>query len=139
MLDTGIRLLTIAIGILYLWAGALKLFPETSPLEPLIREAYSFVESWWIMPLRTFIVLIGLFEMLIGVGMLVGRHLRVVVALMWLQLVGAMLPLILAPERIWSVFPWVWTLEGQYVVKDVVLVACGVVIWGWGSKYKEKN
>jgi uncharacterized membrane protein YphA (DoxX/SURF4 family) len=129
--------LRIAIGIPYLWFGLLKLFPGQSPVEELMSESYDFLEQWDIMPLRAFIFLVGLFEMLIGVGFLVGRYLKVLVVLILLQLAGAFSPVVLAPGEVWRTFPFVLTLNGQYIVKDLVLLAVVYVIWNAAGDRKQ--
>ncbi|MCC7209310.1 MAG: hypothetical protein IT323_18510, partial [Anaerolineae bacterium] len=57
-----------------------------------------------------------------------GKGKRIVLLLLLMQMVGAMSPLVLAPERLWTAFPLVWTLEGQYVFKDIILVSAALVI-----------
>jgi hypothetical protein len=53
---------------------------------------------------------------------------RATIILLLLQMGGAMSPILLAPDRIFAQFPWQLTLEGQYVVKDIILIAAGLVI-----------
>ncbi len=67
----------------------------------------------------------GLRLLSIGIGFLGGKAKHVVLLL---QMAAAMSPLILAPERLWEAFPFVWTLKGQYVFKDIVLMGAGLVI-----------
>ncbi|NNG28023.1 MAG: hypothetical protein HKM87_10885, partial [Ignavibacteriaceae bacterium] len=37
-------------------------------------------------------------------------------------------PLIILPEKIWTVFPYGLTLEGQYIIKNLVLISAGLVL-----------
>lgn len=60
--------------------------------------------------------------------MLTGRFLRATLLLLFLQMAGTLTPLVLFPEQIWSDFPFVLTLEGQYIVKNAVLISAGFVI-----------
>jgi uncharacterized membrane protein YkgB len=73
-------------------------------------------------------MLLAVWEVAIGIGFLIGKAKRVVLVMLLLQMAGAMSPLILAPERLWETFPLVWTLEGQYVFKDIILISAGLVI-----------
>ena len=75
-----------------------------------------------------FLPFLGCWEMAIGVGYLSGRLLRVTVALMYLQMLGAMSPLVLNPSAVFASPPAVLTLEGQYIVKNLVLLAAAIVI-----------
>ena len=95
MAQYGLRLLSISMGLVFLWFGALKL-AGMSPAEPLIRDTLDFLPTTLVNPL---IVLLAIWEVGIGVGFLSGRAKRVVL-IMLLQMAGAMSPLILAPERL---------------------------------------
>jgi uncharacterized membrane protein YkgB len=121
----GLRLLSISMGLVFVWFGALKLQSGVSPAEPLIRDTLDFLPGSLINPL---IMLLAVWEVAIGIGFLIGKAKRVVLVMLLLQMAGAMSPLILAPERLWETFPLVWTLEGQYVFKDIILISAGLVI-----------
>ncbi|MFW6324936.1 MAG: hypothetical protein ACOC0U_07735, partial [Desulfovibrionales bacterium] len=133
----ALMVLRLAIGLDYLWFGSLKLFPGQSPVEPLMRSAYDFLAQWDIMPLRVFIVIIGVWEMLIGLGFLVGRYMNIMVVLILLQLAGAFSPIVLAPEEVWKSFPFFLTLSGQYIVKDLVLLGAVFVLWSTSGERAE--
>lgn len=120
----GLRLLSISMGLVFVWFGALKL-AGTSPAEPLIRATLNFLPNTLVSPL---ILLLAIWEVAIGIGFLSGKAKRVVLIMLLLQMAGALSPLILAPERLWETFPLVWTLEGQYVFKDIILISAGLVI-----------
>jgi uncharacterized membrane protein YkgB len=120
----GLRLLSISMGLVFVWFGTLKLV-GMSPAEPLIRDTLDFLPGTLV---NLLILLLALWEVAIGIGFLSGRAKRVVLIMLLLQMVGAMSPLILAPERLWETFPFVWTLEGQYVFKDIVLISGGLAI-----------
>jgi uncharacterized membrane protein YkgB len=118
----SLTVLRISIGLVFVWFGALKLFPGMSPAEPLIRAAITFL------PMDLFLPFLAVLEMTIGVGFITGKFMRLTVLLLLGQMAGAMSPIILAPDRIWATFPFVFTLEGQYVVKDIILISAGLVI-----------
>jgi uncharacterized membrane protein YkgB len=63
----------------------------------------------------------------IGLGFLSGKFMRATLLLLFLQMGGAMSPMILRPDLMWEVFPYQWTLEGQYVFKDIILISVGLV------------
>ena len=118
----GITLLRISVGVIFVWFGALKLIPGASPAEPLIRALMpDFIDN-------LIVPVIGLMEVVIGLGYISGRFLRAVIILNLLQMGGAMSPLLFVSDRMWEVFPFVWTLEGQYVIKDIILVSAALVI-----------
>lgn len=121
----GLRLLSISMGLVFVWFGALKLQSGVSPAEPLIRDTLDFLPQALIGPL---IMLLAVWEVLIGIGFLTGKAKRIVLILLLMQMAGAMSPLLLAPERMWETFPHIWTLEGQYVFKDIILISAGLVL-----------
>lgn len=122
MASTGIILLRISIGIVFFWFGALKLFQGASPATALIEQTITFL------PPDLFIPFLGVWEMVIGLGFITGLFLRVTILLMFLQMLGALSPIVLAPGAVWDSFPFVLTLEGQYVVKNVVLISAAIVV-----------
>ena len=71
---------------------------------------------------------VGCWEVVIGLGFVTGRLLRVTVALMYLQMLGAMSPVALNPAAVFVQPPFVLTLEGQYIVKNLVLLAAAIVV-----------
>src|SRR6266478_2838914 len=100
----GLRL---ALGLVFLWFGALKVF-GVSPITPMLRETYTF------MALPIFTVVLGVWEMLIGVGLVFKQALRLTLCLMCLHLAGTFAALWLAPSHIFlHGNPLVLTLNGQ--------------------------
>ena len=118
----GVTALRLAVGVVFVWFGALKLFPGTSPAVALITDTFPFLPERWFIPL------LGAWEIAIGLGYLSGRFIRVTVALMFAQMAGAMSPLVLNPDAVYRAVPYALTLEGQYVVKNVVLMGAALVV-----------
>ena len=112
----------VAVGVVFIWFGALKLLPGASPATGLIVSTYPFL------PERLFVSFVGCWEAVIGLGFLTGRFLRVTVALMFLQMLGAMSPIALNPAAVFAQPPFVLTLEGQYIFKNLVLLAAAIVV-----------
>ena len=67
-------------------------------------------------------------ESLIGLGLLTGRYLRLTLLMLGMQMLGTLAPLFLFPEQTFASFPFVPTLEGQYILKNVVLIAGAMVV-----------
>lgn len=122
MARAGIPILRIAVGVVYVWFGALKLVPGLSPAEDLVRATVPFL------PGDLFVPFLGLWEVLIGLGFLTGMGLRAVILLLFLQMPGTLSPIVLLPERVFATFPFGLTLEGQYIVKNLVLIAAALVV-----------
>lgn len=122
MADNGITILRVALGIVFVWFGTLKLVPGLSPAEDLVRATVPFLRGEFFVPL------LGLWEVAIGLGFLAGRALRGTILLLFLQMPGTLAPVVLLPERVFTLFPFGLTLEGQYIVKNFVLIAAALVI-----------
>jgi len=120
----GPRLLRISLGIVFIWFGALKFFDGLSPAESLVRDTV-----YWIDP-DLFIPILGVWEVLIGLGLLYRPAIRAAIFLLFLQMPGTMLPLVLLPEVCFTVFPFGLTLEGQYIIKNLVLISAALVVGG---------
>jgi uncharacterized membrane protein YkgB len=124
MARSGITLLRVSVGVVFFWFGVLKLVPGLSPAESLMRVTLPLPANL----LDIAVPFIGVWEMVIGLGFITGFAMRTTILLMMLQMVGAVSPLVMAPYRIWTTFPFVLTLEGQYVIKNVVLISAALVI-----------
>ncbi len=124
MARNGLLLLRLGLGIVFLWFGALKLFPNMSPAEGLVRNTIFFLNPAIALPL------IALWEMAIGLGLLWGKHMRLTLLLLFLQMPGTMLPILLLPNEVWTQFPFALTIQGQYIFKNLVLIAAGIVLGG---------
>jgi uncharacterized membrane protein YphA (DoxX/SURF4 family) len=130
----AIPLLRIALGINFLWFGALKFVPGLSPAEDLATRTIE-VLTFGIVEAGISLPALATLEVLIGLGLLSGRFLRVVLALLAFQMVGTMTPLVLFPAETFTIFPIAPTLAGQYILKNMVLAAAaavvGATVGGW--------
>lgn len=115
--------LRISLGIIFFWFGALKIFGD-SPANDLITKTV-----YWFNP-DVFIPILGIWEALIGICLLVPSFIRLGLLLLALQMPGTFLPLILLPEVCFQSIPFSLTLEGQYIVKNLVLIGAAMVVGG---------
>jgi uncharacterized membrane protein YkgB len=127
MASHGLTLLRITLGIVFLWFGALKFFPGLSPAEELAGRTIEALTGGAVTPAVSLPVL-AVWESAIGVGLLVGRWMRAVLLLLFVQMVGTATPLALFPNETWAQFPIAPTLEGQYIIKNIVLVSAAIVL-----------
>jgi len=123
----GITLLRLSLGVVFLWFGLLKFFPGLSPAADLAARTIGTL-SFGLIPPETAMFILAAWESLIGIGLLTGRALRLTLALLWLQMLGTATPLVLFPSETWTVFPIAPTLEGQYIIKNLVLISAGLVL-----------
>ncbi len=120
----GLLIMRLGLGIVFFWFGALKLAPGLSPAEDLVRNTIYFVDP------DLFLPVLAVWEMLIGLGLITGKYMRATLLLLFLQMPGTALPLILLPEVTWTAFPYGLTLEGQYIIKNLALIGAAFVLGG---------
>lgn len=123
----SIHLLRLALGAIFLAFGLLKFFPGLSPIEDLATRTTEAL-SFGLVSGHAAMVTIALLECMIGLSFVTGRFLRVGVWLLGAQMLGAMSPLLLFPGELFPGSLHAPTLAAQYIIKDIVLVAAGMVI-----------
>jgi hypothetical protein len=79
---------------------------------------------------------LALWETLIGIGFLCNIFQRTTLLLLWLQMIGAWMPLVIFPERMFIYVPFILTLEGQYILKNMVLIAATFVLGAYVKSNK---
>lgn len=127
LLDNSIVVLRVAVGIVYLGFGILKFIPDMSPAEPLTIKTMDTL-TFGLVPGGVAMVIVGTLESIIGVMFITARGLRIAIYLLAAQFIGVFAPLLLFTSRLFSGPHHGPTLEGQYVIKDLILVAAGFVV-----------
>lgn len=120
----GIPFARLALGLIFIWFGALKTVGELSPAYDLVAATV-----YWLTP-EIIVPLVGLWEVAIGIAFLVPALTRLALVLLAGQMPATFLPLILLPEVCFNVVPFGLTLEGQYIVKNLVIIAAALIIGG---------
>ena len=119
--------LRIGLGIVFLWFGALKFFPDLSPAQELATKTIEQLSFGIVGPGLSLPVLAA-WESLIGLGLISGRFLRATLFLLAVQMLGTLTPLFLFPAETFSRFPIAPTFEGQSIIKNVVLIGAAMVV-----------
>lgn len=122
MANNALLIMRVELGVIFLWFGALKFFPGLSPAEELVRNTVYFVDP------DLFIPVLATWEVLIGIGLIAGKFMRITLLLLFLQMPGTALPIVLLPDVVWTQFPFGLTLEGQYIVKNLVLIGSALAL-----------
>jgi putative oxidoreductase len=123
----SVTLLRISLGLVFLGFGVLKFFPGLSPAESLAGKTLDIL-TFGLVPERLGLIAVAGLESLIGMLLLTGIGLRFALALLAIELVGILSPLVLLPGDMFRTFPFAPTLAGQYVLKDVIVAAAGLVV-----------
>jgi uncharacterized membrane protein YkgB len=119
--------LRVSIGVVFLWFGVLKYFPNLSPAEMLATSTLEALTFGAIGP-RLAMMLLATFESAIGIILVTGWRIRAGLAMLLMHLVGTGLPLILFPRLAFAHAPYAPTLEGQYILKNVVFFCAALAL-----------
>ena len=110
--------------LVYFWFGLLKII-NVSPAGPLVESLFTRTISF--MSFGTFYVLFSLFEMLIGILFLFKKTQRAALALFLFHMITTIMPLFFLTSMTWQNM-FVPTLEGQYIIKNIVLLALALIV-----------
>ena len=123
----SIPLARVALGLVFVWFGGLKFFAGLSPAQDLAGRTIEALSLGLMAPSMSR-PLLATWEVAIGLGFLTGRWPRLTLLLLLSQMAGTLLPLVFYPDEVFQHVPYAPTLEGQYIVKNLVLVAAGLII-----------
>lgn len=122
------RFICLSLGIIYIWFGTLKFFPGISPAEQLAGETINSL-SFRAISASTGVRLLAIWEVGIGLAFMLGLVNRKILILYLLHMLGTFTPLVLLPEYSFSSLPFVLTLVGQYIIKNILFIAVGFWLW----------
>ncbi len=118
----GVPLLRISLGVVFLWFGLLKIF-DVSPVSGLVAKTIYWFDPDVVIPA------LGAFEVFVGTCLVAGRLMRIALPLLVLQMAGTFMVLVLLPDVAFrDSNPFLLTVEGEFVVKNLVLLAAALVI-----------
>ena len=124
----GVLLLRLSLGIIFLWFGALKVL-GVSPVNDLVTSVYSFFPEFEL------ILFLGIVECVIGLGLVFKINLKIILPVLWLQMAGTFLSFLLLPERFFvNDNPFLLTTDGEFIVKNLVLISASMVVGGYEVK-----
>lgn len=118
----SVPLLRVSLGIVFVWFGALKVF-DVTPVTELVGNTVYWVDPDWFVPV------LGVVEVAVGIGLIARRALRVVLFFFLAQMAGTFLVLVVQPDVAFAdgnIFKL--TVEGEFVIKNLVLLAAGLVV-----------
>ena len=137
MREWGIPALRVSLGIVFIWFGILKPL-GVSPAEPLLLATVRWLpflegEQW--------LAVIGWWEVAIGVAFLYRRAIRAGIALLGLQMIGTFMPLMLMPDVTFQegMVPYGPTMEGQYIIKNLLILSAALVVGGTVRRRREEG
>lgn len=127
-MNKTIKLMKLSLGIIFLWYGLLKFFPSLSPAEELAIKTIDIMFFGLISP-NLSIKLLAILEVGIGLGFIFGIYTRYVVLIFLGHMLCTFAPLFILPELSFTQAPYAFTLVGQYIVKNIVFILVGILIY----------
>ena len=124
----SVCIMRVALAIVYIWFGALKVF-GMSPAGELVEKTV-----YWFKP-ELFIPILGICEIIIGIGLLIKRFIPITIVLLLLHMAVTFFPVFILQTDCFDIFPYCPSLVGQYIIKNLVLISGALIIAG---KYNEK-
>jgi uncharacterized membrane protein YkgB len=124
----AISLLRISVGIIYLWFGALKFFHGYSPAEDLAKQTIHKL-TFGLMSDALEINLLATWECAIGVLFIADKWMKPALIFFFLHMICTFTPLIFFPDETFRYLPYGLSLVGQYIIKNLVIISAGVVLW----------
>jgi len=122
-----IRWIAFSIGIVYLWFGLLKYFPNISPAEELAKNTVDRL-TFGIIPSNISFILLAIWETVIGVLLILNLLKRFTVVLALVHMACTFTPLFFFPEVTFNEIPFSLTLTGQYIIKNVIIIGALVML-----------
>lgn len=128
----GVPTLRIALGVVFIWFGGLKIIGGSPAAELVASTVYVLSPEF-------FVPVLGVWEVVIGLCLLYRPLIRVGILLLFLQMPGTFLPVVLLPDVVFSTVPHALTVEGQYIVKNLVIIGAALVVGGTVREGKEET
>ena len=123
----GPALLRISLGVVFFWFGILKFFPGLSPAQDLAGRTIE-VLTFGVIEQDISVPVLAAWECVIGLGLITGVWMRATLLLLMLQMLGTLTPIVLFPDETFLQAPFAPTLEGQYIIKNIVLISAAIVL-----------
>lgn len=125
--DKKINLISVTIGIVYLWFGMLKFFAGVSPAEDLAKATISRLTFGFLVP-EISILLLAIWETVIGLLLICHLFKKFALKLALIHIILTFLPFLYFPDLVFSATPFGLSLLGQYIVKNIIILGVLIVL-----------
>jgi uncharacterized membrane protein YkgB len=127
------KILSISIGIIYVWFGVLKFFFGLSPAEQVASQTIHQL-TFGLLPDNIAIATLATWECVLGVMLILRRYMKLVLILMFTHMCFTFTPFIFFPHQTFMHLPYDFTLLGQYIMKNIIIISSGIVLWQYYVK-----
>lgn len=131
--QNAFRLLAVSIGIIYVWFGALKFVPNLSPADQLAKDTICLI-TFGLIPTHISIVLLAIWETILGLLLAFGKWNRVIFWVLIAHMVCTFIPLFFFKEVSFTASPYAFTLVGQYIMKNLIIICAAIVLHAHHNK-----
>ncbi len=123
----ALNLLRISVGIIYVWFGTLKFFPKLSPADQLAKDTIDLI-TFGLFSSTTSILLLAIWETVLGVFLLAGIWRQSIFFMLLLHMVCTFIPLFFFVDLSFTTSPYAFTLVGQYIMKNIIIICAALVL-----------
>jgi uncharacterized membrane protein YkgB len=120
--------LRISIGLIYLIFGLLKFFPQYSPAEQLAADTICIITFDALSGSSACFVL-AVMETLIGLALIINYKARATILITIWHMCCTFLPLVLLPQYAFSQDPFSFSIVGQYIFKNLIILSALMVLY----------
>ncbi|MEP2024392.1 MAG: doxx family protein [Reichenbachiella sp.] len=124
----GIVLLELSIGLIYMWFGILKFFPNYSPAEVLAADTLDLLTLHFF-DKKILIWVLAFGELLIGLALILKLKSKYVIWGLLVHMGGTFSPIFFFPEQVFTHPPFGFSMVGQYIMKNIVIISAALVIY----------
>lgn len=122
------RILRISIGVIYLWFGVLKFFFGLSPAEQIASQTIHQL-TFGLVPDHVAIQTLAVWECALGVLLISRLFMKTVLIMMFVHMAFTFTPFMFFPHQTFMHYPFDFTLLGQYIMKNIIIISGGMVLW----------
>ena len=130
------HLLRYSIAIIFLLFGGLKFFPQLSPAESICAETVQKL-TFYLISEGACVYALAIFEVAIGILLLSNRFIKLAIFLAIVHLVFTFSPFILSPSEVFDQTINSFTLLGQYIVKNIIIISALLMIYPDRKNYSQ--
>jgi uncharacterized membrane protein YphA (DoxX/SURF4 family) len=124
----GLIFMQWAIGLIYIWFGLLKFFPGLSPAELLAANTLDAL-AMGLLPKEGLLLGLATFEVLLGILLVIRVRSKLIIAALLLHMLGTFMPIVIFPDEVFSAPPFGFTIVGQYIMKNFVIIGAALVLY----------
>jgi len=122
------KVLSLSIGFIYFVFGVLKFFHGFSPAEAIAIKTIHQLTFGYISG-NTALYMLACWECVVGIALFVRRFMKAALVLLFVHMFFTFTPFVFFPAETFGANYQGFTLLGQYILKNIIIVSAGVVLW----------